>query len=63
MQSCDFEITPDIQFCQQNIIKICGLMWSQYDQKGLTDLGFYGFCIEDYLRLYIKKFHLTETYP
>ncbi len=38
-------------------------MWSQYDQKGLTDLGFYGFCIEDYLRLYIKKFHLTETYP
>jgi len=32
-------------------------------KKGLTDLGFYGFSIEDYLRFYIKKFHLTETYP
>ena len=60
MQSCDFEITPDIQFCQQNIIKICGL---NMIKKGLTDLGFYGFCIEDYLRFYIKKFHFTQTYP
>lgn len=32
-------------------------------KKELTDLGFYGFCIEDYLRLYIKKFHFIQTYP
>lgn len=50
MQFCDFEITPDIQFCQQNIIKICGL---NMIKKGLTDLRFYGFCIEDYSRFYI----------
>lgn len=32
MQFCDFEITADIQFCQQNIIKI----WSKHDQKRIN---------------------------